>query len=440
MNWKKILSTAFSAMIIPTVVFANGELWYDAQSNLPQYKKIVVYPVKWLDGKFLIDTDVKSEIYQSNDYLDKRFVRKLKIKTVSLGANLKENQNIRKDEEKYQSLYNNFSSEQARASTVYEVTGSDGYIMPQINLSEVEPHTSPAKTVVVQMKSYTEEEDGPNGDRTYNEKTWNVKHTIPAKDLLLYHFGLEYNMFNRDGKKIMTYRNAEHTYGEKYGGVIGGIVGIFTGKQTKSLKPDRYRLELFKSVVDEFRKDFEDVQKNFKTNKEKDKKRVSKTIGFKGINLPQNVGEDEYSLKSAYFIMKNFALKHTDLKVDYDGTGNAQYFVQGTITQYSLGRRWIEPYATTYDSLVSEEKSDWYDKDGNKHTKKIKQYETKISDHYGYFDYVATVSGTFNLVDSSGRIIVSHTATETDDKTADAYRHLLKDFYEKVNLKLVGKK
>ena len=64
---------------------------------------------------------------------------------------------------------------------------------------------------------------------------------------------------------------------------------------------------------------------------------------------------------------------------------------------------------------------------------------TEINDHHGYWQYTATVSGTFNLVDTNGRILVSHSATETDDKVADAYRHLLNDFYKKVNTLLVGK-
>lgn len=283
------------------------------------------------------------------------------------------------------------------------------------------------------MKSWSKEVDGPNGDRTYNERTWNENFTIPAENLTLYHFGLEYDMYDKESKKIMTYRNAEHTYGENYGGIIGAINGIFGGKQTYSLNSEIYRLELFKSVVDEFRKDFEDTQKDFKKNKEKNKSRISETIGFKQINLPAKVGSDGYSLKSCYFAMKDLALKHTNLKIDYDGTGNTQFFVEGTINYYSLDRQWIEPSVTMYDELISEEKTDWIDSKGKKHTRKIQQYRTKPSGNHGYYKYTATVRGTFNLVNSRGIILVSHSATETDDKAADAYRHLLKDFYSKVN-------
>ena len=104
MDWKKFAATLSFAALLPTSAFAHGELWYDAASHLPQYKKIVIYPIKGLDGTFKIDEDEESEIYQANDYFDKRFVRKLKIKTVPLGSGTKENKEIRVDEEKYKSL------------------------------------------------------------------------------------------------------------------------------------------------------------------------------------------------------------------------------------------------------------------------------------------------------------------------------------------------
>ena len=437
MSIKKLAAALSMALMLPTAALAHGELWYDATSHLPQYKKIVVYPFKGLDGNFQIDEDEKSEAYQVNDYFDKRFVRKLKIKTIALGSSLKENKDIRVDEEKYKSLYNNFSSEKDRAATVTAVTASDGYIIPRINLDQLEPHTSPAKTVTVEMKSWTEETGGPNGDRTYDKKTWTVSHTIPAEDLMLYHMGIEYNMFDRDGKKIMTYRNAEHTYGEKFGGMVGIFQGVFGGKRTHSLKPERYRVELTKNIVDEFRKDFKDIQDNFKDNKKKE--RVPKTIGFRGIDLPSNVGGDEYALKSVYFTMKDLAFKYTDLDIDYGDKGTAKYFVQGRIDRYSLNRQWIEPYVTLSDHLESEEKSEWTDSKGNKHTKKIKKYITQINDHHGYWKYTATVGGTFVLLDANGKVLVSHSAIKTDDKAADACRHLLKEFYDKVNTLLVGK-
>lgn len=431
MNLKKIAAVVSFAAMLPATAFAHGELWYDAASHLPQFKKIVVYPLRGLDGEFKIDENEKSEAYQANDYFDKRFVRKLKIKTVPLGSSLKENKEIRVDEEKYQSLYNKFPSEKERAETVASVTAANGYIIPHINRDETEPHISPAKTVTVEMKSWTEEKNGPKGDRTYDQKTWTVSHTIPEVQLMLYHMGVDYDMFNREGKKIMTYRNFENTYGDKYGGVSGIIGGIFGGKPTKALRPDRYRVEIFKSVVDEFRKDFKDIQDNFQDNKKK--QRINKTIGFRNIALPANVGGDEYSLKSLYFQMKDSAFKYTNANIDYDGKGDAKYFVEGSISRYDLTRQWIEPWVTLSNQVVKEESYEWTDSKGVKHTAKVKKYQTSIVDHHGYYKYTATVAGNFKLLDSNGNVVVSHSSTETDDKPADAYLHLLKDFYKKVN-------
>lgn len=431
MNWKKIFAAVSFAVTLPTVTFAHGELWYDADSYLPKFKKIAVYPITWLNSDFLIDTNGESDVYQANNYFEKRFVRKLKITTVPLGVPSKENEAIRGDKSKYEPLYSKFSSEQDRAKKVTEITGSDGYAMSHIYLDKLEPHLSPAKTVNVQMKSWTEDTGGPNGNKTYDEKTWNVSHTIPAKELMLYHFGVDYNIFDRDGKKIMTYRNAEHTYANDFSG-ISGIFG-----SSNSIRPENYALPIFKSLVNEYRKDFEEIKKNF--DKDKKKSRISKTLGFKGINLPNNVGSDEYSLKSVYFIMKNFALQFTNAKIDYDGSGNAKYFVQGTLNRYSLDRNWVEPHVTLSNRLISSEKHDWYDNEGNKHTRSINKYQTEITDHHGYWQYTATVAGNFNLIDSNGKIFVSHSATETDDKTADAYRHLMENFYKKVNNFFTGK-
>ena len=135
--------------------------------------------------------------------------------------------------------------------------------MSHIYLDKLEPHLSPAKTVRVQLKSWTEETDSPNGDRTYDVRTWTETHTIPVENLMLYHFGVDYNIYDRYGNKVMTYRNAEHTYAEDF----GGLSSIFDS--SKSLKPENYALPLFKSLVNEYRKDFEEIKKNFDDDKKK---------------------------------------------------------------------------------------------------------------------------------------------------------------------------
>ena len=98
-----------------------------------------------------------------------------------------------------------------------------------------------------------------------------------------------------------------------------------------------------------------------------------------------------------------------------------------------MTRQWIEPWVTLSNQVVKEESYEWTDSKGVKHTAKVKKYQTSIVDHHGYYKYTATVAGNFKLLDSNGNVVVSHSSTETDDKPADAYLHLLKDFYKKVN-------
>ncbi|MBR2214448.1 MAG: hypothetical protein IJ849_01660 [Selenomonadaceae bacterium] len=418
MKLKKIIAAALVAMSLPIATQANGHLWYDRNAHIGQLgknEKLYIYPIIDLDGSYWVNhSDVKSNAFKANEYLATRFARRLKFKNVnSLGAQIGEKKEIRTDD--YDKFLKPFPDEQARAEAIQAY-----YFTPVTREVRTEPHQSPATTVTVQMRSYTKETGGPNGDRTYNERKWTVQHTIPAVELCLYHMDIEHTLYNKKGEKILTYENNEHSY--KY-------------------NANTYRRKMFESLIDEFKDDYGDIQKDYQETKKKPRENSPVRIGFKGIQVPSNVGNDEYLIKSVYFTMKNFALKHTKASINYGDADDKppRYEVQGVINRYTLDREWVPPHASTYDAVVSSKERKWYDKDGNEHTMTTTQYESKITDHHGFWKYTATVQGTFNLVDAkSGKVVVSHSATETDDKCADAYRHLMKDFYVKVK-KYLGK-
>lgn len=225
-------------------------------------------------------------------------------------------------------------------------------------------------------------------------------------------------MFNRQGEKILTYENQEHSYNYNFG---------------------NYRLKMFEHLVKEFRDDYKGIQKAYLEDQKKPKEHGPVSIGFKNLNVPSNVGDEECLIKSVYFALKNSALKYAKANINYGDANEtpSNYYVQGSISRYSLDRRWVEPWASTYNSVVSSQKSYWYDRNGGKHEMTTTKYETKITDHHGYWAYTATVGGTFELVNANtGRTVFSRSYVETDDKTADAYLHLLKDFYNDVNKSL----
>lgn len=427
---RKSLGIALCAVTLPAVAFAHGELWYDYSAHLPQYKKLVIYPVQWPDGIRYTHENENTDIYKLNDHIDTRLVRKLKFKTISLGRTLKENKDLRIDESKYKSLYQNFSSEKERGNAVFDITGAQGYMTPRIYEMRTEPHLSPETHTSVQLKTWTEEENGPNGNRTYNVNTWYQPVTIPAQELMLYHMAMTHDIFNKHGQKVFRYRNEEHTYGESYQNFLD-----FSGKS--ALNENNYRLKMFKHLVKEFRKDTEDVRENFKKNQKRQKEATGPIISFGKIAVPNNVGNDEYLINSVYFYLKDAAMARTNARVNTghdDRAVPARYQVKGTIYTYKLDRSWHPPYADTISERIDKKEQTWTDKDGKKHTMTISNWKTTPTTHHGYWSYTATVGGILALVDTrSGQVVVSHETTETDDKMADAYRHLVNGFYDKVN-------
>lgn len=420
MNLRKIIALTVCAAAVPTIALAHGHLWYDRNAHVPQFGKLVIFPIVNLDGKYMQNDDVTSDTYKMNNYLNTRFIRKLKVKnTIPLGAMIDENKKLRvKDDTEYPKLLADFPTEAERGAAVNAITAAPGYLVPRIRAAWVEPHTSPAKTVTVQMSSWTEEKGGPKGDRKYDEKNWTVVHTIPEMHLNLFHMGVEHTMFNRQGEKVLTYENQDHSYNYNLG---------------------NYRLKMFEHLVKEFRDDYKGIQKAYMDDKKKPKESGPISIGFKNLNVPSNVGNEECLIKSVYFALKNSALKYVKASINYEGDDEmpSKYYVQGSISRYSLDRRWVEPWASTYNSVVSSQKSYWYDRNGGKHEMTTTKYETKITDHHGYWAYSATVGGTFGLVNANtGKTVFSRSYVETDDKTADAYLHLLKDFYNDVNKSL----
>ena len=428
MNFRKIIGLAICAMTVPVVSFAHGEIWYDVSAHVPQYKKLVIYPITSPENHYLISDDEDTDIYKANDHLDKRFVRKLKFKTIPLGRTVKENKEIRTDETKYQSLYQDFPSEAERGKVVFEVTGADGYLKPYVHEMRTEPHHSPEIWVNVQMRSYTKVSGSPRGDYTTNERTWTEQHRIPYKELMLYHMSMGNYLYDRNGKQVLIYFNEEHTYGEKY----GGLASLFGGG--KSLNAGNYGLEMFKHLVKEFREDVGDVKNNFKENK--DKQRMGPRMGFGNLNLPSNIAGNENLSRCVNFYLKDAAFRKTKVPVNYGDENDkpVKYEVVGNLYKYTLQREWIPPHVDTSDSYVSSREEKWRDKNGNEHTTTYTDYKTSISDVYGKWVYTATVSGDFALVDTNtGRTVVSYSGTETDDKRGDAYRHLVDKFYDEVN-------
>ena len=414
MNFKKIIATALLAALPVGTAFAHGQIWVDDTANVPKYKKLVIFPlaVKGSEYDYLLSEDESSAVYRMNDYLDKKFVRKLKYVTVDLGSPLRENEQIRADIGKYKPLYERFATEEERGRAAFDITMADAYLVPIIRENRVEEHISPATYVDVAMSTWTEERNGPNGDRTYNVRNWIEHHLIPEKLMQLRHMALEHTMYGDDGRKVLTSVNNGHVY--------------FISTQ-----------KMFEDLIDEFRKDINDVKKNGG----KTKGDGGATIAFEPLSVTSNVG-DEFVQRAASYAVINGAGRIKGARLVYDRksvANGADYIVKGSVGQWNETRSWVPPQATTSISLIDTHKEKWRDSKGNEHEKTVSRYKTVINDHFGHYVYQANVGATLNLTDAkTGKILVSYSGYDSDDKNGDAARHVAKNFCKRVEKYLSG--
>ncbi|MBO6179587.1 MAG: hypothetical protein J6O04_10460 [Selenomonadaceae bacterium] len=407
---KKVVALVL-LLAMPVVAMAHGQLWYDKKSYVARYKKVIVYPLGWINSdKLFYDDDESSNAYKMNDYLDKKLAKR--FKTVSLGRILRENKDVRTDEERYKPLYEAFKDEESRSKQIREIdAGANGYLMPYFTENRDEPHLSPAAYVNVRMTSYTEETGGPNGNKIYDRQNWTERVLIPQMQRNLHHMGLEFILYDENGKKALTFKNEAHEYDDS--------------------RMRRTEFSMYKDLVDEFESDLKEMVK--KRDAEDYEERTGKKIGFKIVTMPENVSSNDTLAKSIYYTVKSRAERIGKARVLYGNDDLADYFVEGNIAKYALEREWRPPRASTYTSLKSHRTRKWRDRRGKEHTMHIRRYETKVSTYPGEWVYTAKVYGRFNLVDArTGKVIVSHEAMEEDDKTGDALIHLMDNFYSKV--------
>ena len=408
---KKTMFAVFMVMMIPTGAMAHGHLWYDLTSHVPQFKKLVIYPLSY-SGKdnYLLTDDEQNNIYKMNDYLDKKMMRKLKYKTIPLGHSIQENKEIRIDEEKYHSLYGPFADEKARGAAVGEITAADGYLVPRIRENRLETYQSPQKVVNITMRAWTEITNGPNGNQITDNWQLYENHIIPAKTQYLRHMDMEYTLYNDQGDRVLTFENNNHLH-------------------------DSDEVHSFRELTDEFRKDMRDM-----VQKKTDKKIIGDKVYIGLMDIPDSVAEYAYNVAFIQYATLERAkkVKNLSVAISKNDRSTARYLVYVNLDRFSLDRQWVAPYAYTTNDVVSSYKQKWWDNKGNEHEMRVTSYITKVHDVYGHWAYSATVKGGLFMIDTkNNKVVAKYEGEETDDKTSDAYLHLVDAFYSvvKKNLK-----
>jgi len=217
-------------LVAGSEAFAYGHLWYNQFAGIKNIKKIVVYPI---DGMKHFETAEEKLMDYSEKKIEGVYFTLLKPPN-------EEAQKILRPNEDHAYMLQDFANEKARAWAVRERSGADAYLICRVRENVVQKDLSPEKAVNVEIKSWTEERGGPNGDRTYNESSYHTTHIIPAQYVYLHILDLEYSLYDLNGNKIMTFNNRLQGYG--------------TSEQAQ-----------FQTLLKEFAKELSRAKKNSKT-------------------------------------------------------------------------------------------------------------------------------------------------------------------------------
>ena len=180
-----------------TTAQAYGIFWYDMSSDLPQWKKVVIFPLANSNDKdnYLISRDEDSLLYFQNKWLMDRFEKKIKnMHTVRLAPGIKEKDEILID--KFSVLLKPYPKEKTRAEAVFEQTGADMYILPRFRENQMQKIISPEIEIEVEVSSWTEIIGSKDRDGIHDMKTWTERHIIPQMEYYVHSLDLEFEGFD----------------------------------------------------------------------------------------------------------------------------------------------------------------------------------------------------------------------------------------------------
>lgn len=420
MKFKALLATGLITLMAQGTALAYDMMWFDRNAGIDTFRKVMVYPMaEGTRDNFFPDNNGKFAKY--NYELHKRLTRHAKgIYYYELFDGVEEKEKMASAVPKAERdvLLAKFPTEEARAAAVFDASGADGYIVPFFRQRNTITDYSPPATVSIRVKSYTRVQDAPNsnydGTRSYDtdERYWTETVYVPEAYLTRYVTALEFTMYNDEGKKIFTCLNRRHSYNHNFDAE-------------------------YKDMKDDFADDLKDIKKNKEILKHQEKNKATLNIRIGDLSLPSNVSEDEYKLKSCWYLFKTYAMRMKNMKVAEGETASgARYYVDGSISKYDFTPSWVEPYATSYDSTAWKREQKWVDRKGKEHTMVVTHYEPEITPHHGYYDFgsAASVHAKLTLYDArTGREVLSESYYESDDKEVDCLTHIMKDFFKKVD-------
>lgn len=385
-------------------VFAYEIFWYDKNCGFDKFAKIVLFPLSnnWENPYDYLLGEEGTINFRLNSYLDDRLTKKLKkVNFIRLANAIHEKGEILTS--LHGELLQPFDSEQARAAAVDEATMADMYIVPQFRENRVQEDISPRREWNVELKSWTEEKDGPKGDKIYDEETRVVRHVIPEKKIYLHIMQAEFTGYNNRAEKILTSLQQDRRYG--------------TNEESQ-----------FKYLVDDFQKIFVEARE------EKNSTSGKIRVGFTPVDIEGDFDGDIFFGNAMSAALETSAIKKLKkVTVITNPERAVDYYLRSTVTRCELVPVWHDPTYYVITDLVHSEKRKWKDKEGKEHEATINYYDQRVVDIYAYWSFYWRVAAHFWLVDPQNNVIISQSDSDSDDKPVDAYRHIAENFCKQVN-------
>ena len=327
----------------------------------------------------------------------------------------------------------------ALGKLVKEKTGADAFLITKIVMNEDQIDRVEGRYFPVTMHHYTEV-DGPNGKHIERERYFDTQHYCPAHDVNLHKLEVDFHLYDANtGKEIFSFNDVRRSY-------------------------NRYQEDLFKDIAKEFFVSLRDTPKLAAKTRNRNIEMYS--IQLNGSINDNDRGDRIYSILKA--LSSDLIIDGANVKTVLLGDKKpSEYALRTKVFNYYDAPNWVEPSVTTSEKMVRswtekirvrqdapQQKQTTYTVSGDTKYGKVNQptnvrpsqptykevsiehreYRTEVSEQPGGYHFKANVTLNSQVYDKkTGQVVFNYNNNKSNDKRADAWKALVKDFYNKLS-------
>lgn len=322
-------------------------------------------------------------------------------------------------------------------------TGANAFLVTEIVMNSNQTDHVEGKYFPVTMHEYTEV-IGPEGKRTEHERYYDTNYYYAAHDVNMRKLEVDFHLYDAaTGKRIFSFNDVRRSY-------------------------DCNQDALFKEIAKEFFISLRD------TPKQAEKLRNSK-LDMDSVQLNGKVNDSDKAIRTFFLPEALYSeLYIAGVKEQnkyFSDKGPSVYALRAKIFNYYDAPYWTEPSVSTGDKLVKSwsekrkvrqeqaqpQRKETYTIQGNARPVEVnktpykfnpapskpiykevtiehKLYRTEVKEQPGGYKFKANVTLNAQIFNKkTGTVVFSYNNSKTNDKRADAWKDLTKDFYNKLS-------